>query len=232
MPQPAFAQSALPAAAAVVGRKPSRAKWYIFGGILLLASLGAAVFFLKRGKTDAIPVTTEKAVVKTITQLVTATGKVQPEVEVKITPEVTGELIAIPVKEGQAVKKGDLLVKIKPDFYTAQLDQQDAALVSARATSVLSKAHLAKAEQDFKQGEELYAKKLISDADFTTAKTNLEVAQADYESSLAQIRRAEGLVNQQRDQLSKTDIYAPIDGTISSLFQRSRRSGGFGVTDC
>jgi HlyD family secretion protein len=138
-------------------------------------------------------VTTEKAVVKTITHLVTATGKVQPEVEVKISPEVAGELIEIPVIEGQAVKKGDLLVRIKPDFYQAQLEQQEAALASAKAASVLSQARLNKAEQDYKQAQELYAKQLVSDADFTSnAKTNLDVAQADFDSSLAQIRRTEG----------------------------------------
>jgi HlyD family secretion protein len=155
--------------------------------------------------------------VKTITQLVTATGKVQPEIEVKISPEVAGEIIEIPVKEGGSVKKGDLLVRIKPDTYQAQVDQQEAALASAKATSVLSQARLTKAEQDFKQAQELYAKKLLSDADFTAAKTNLDVARADFDSSVAQIRRTEGALTQFRDQLSKTTIYAPMDGTISSL---------------
>ncbi|HEX7631193.1 MAG TPA: efflux RND transporter periplasmic adaptor subunit, partial [Lacunisphaera sp.] len=137
--------------------------------------------------------------------------------EVKISPEVAGEIVEIPVKEGGTVKKGDLLVRIKPDTYQAQVDQQEAALVSAKATSVLSQARLTKAEQDFKQAQELYAKKLVSDADFTSAKTNLDVAKADFDSSVAQIRRTEGSLTQFKDQLSKTTIYAPMDGTISSL---------------
>src|SRR5690606_34545985 len=107
---------------------------------------------------------------------VTATGKVQPEVEVKISPEVAGEIIELPVKEGDVVKKGDLLVKIKPDFYLAQFEQQEAALLSAKASSVLSKAQLAKAEQDFQQANDLYAKKLISDSEFLASKTSFEVA--------------------------------------------------------
>jgi HlyD family secretion protein len=159
----------------------------------------------------------EKAVVRTITHLVTATGKVQPEVEVKISPEVAGELIEIPVIEGQSVKKGDLLVRIKPDFYQAALEQQEASLASAKATSVLSRARLTKARHDFKQAEELYGKQLVSNADFVAATANLDVAKADFDSSLAQIRRTEGSVSQSRDSLAKTTIYSPVAGSISSL---------------
>lgn len=197
-------------------RRKSKKKWIIIGGIVLVAALIAAA--MSRGKKDqGIPVTTEKAAVRTITQTVTATGKVQPETEVKISPEVAGEIIEMPVKEGDVVKKGDLLVKIKPDFYQAQLEQQEAALLSAKAASVLSQAQLSKAEQDYHQAKDLYAKKLISDADILNAKTNYDVAMADYDSSLAQIRRTEGSVSQAVDQLSKTTIYAPMDGTISAL---------------
>ncbi|MFM1850534.1 MAG: hypothetical protein RIS54_218 [Verrucomicrobiota bacterium] len=197
-------------------RRKSKKKWIIIGGTILVIAL-VAVGLSKRKKETGIMVTTEKAVVKTITQTVTATGKVQPETEVKISPEVAGEIIELPVKEGDIVKKGDLLVKIKPDFYQAQFEQQEAALLSAKAASVLSKAQLAKAEQDFQQAKDLYAKKLISDADYLAAKTGFEVGKADFDSSLAQIRRSEGLVSQAQDQLNKTTIYAPMDGTISSL---------------
>jgi len=197
-------------------RRKSKKKWVIIGGTVLLIVF-VAIGVSRRKKETGIPVTTEKAVVKTITQTVTATGKVQPEVEVKISPEVAGEIIELPVKEGDVVKKGDLLVKIKPDFYLAQFEQQEAALLSAKASSVLSKAQLAKAEQDFQQANDLYAKKLISDSEFLASKTSFEVAKAEYDSSLAQIRRSEGLVSQARDQLDKTAIYAPMDGTISSL---------------
>ena len=177
----------------------------------------AAVVAAKRRGEKATPVTVEKAVVRTITHLVTATGKVQPEIEVKISPEVAGELIEIPVIEGQSVKKGDLLVRIKPDFYQAALEQQEASLASAKATSVLSRARLTKAQHDFKQAEELYGKQLVSNADFVAATANLEVAKADFDSSLAQIRRTEGSVSQSRDSLAKTTIYSPVAGSISSL---------------
>jgi len=206
-----------PAASAAPQKKKSNRKLFILLGVAAVAIIALVVFAASKNKDDGIPVTTEKAVVKTITHLVTATGKVQPEVEVKISPEVAGELIEIPVIEGQSVKKGDLLVRIKPDFYQAQLEQQEAALASAKAASVLSQARLTKAEQDFKQAQELYGKQLVSEADFTSATTNLNVAKADFDSSLAQIRRTEGSLSQARDSLAKTTIYSPMDGSISSL---------------
>ncbi|MBL9217669.1 MAG: efflux RND transporter periplasmic adaptor subunit [Opitutaceae bacterium] len=206
-----------PAASAAPQKKKSNRKLFILLGVAAVVIIALVVFAASKNKEDGIPVTTEKAVVKTITHLVTATGKVQPEVEVKISPEVAGELIEIPVIEGQAVKKGDLLVRIKPDFYQAQLEQQEAALASAKAASVLSQARLTKAEQDFKQAQELYGKQLVSEADFTSATTNLNVAKADFDSSLAQIRRTEGSLSQARDSLAKTTIYSPMDGSISSL---------------
>lgn len=210
--QPAAATKPAPAKS-----KSKKPLWFILGGVALVAVLAVAATMKNRGKNQATLVTTDKAITKTITQIVTATGKVRPEVEVKISPEVSGEIIELPVKEGQAVARGDLLVRIKPDFYQAQLEQQQAALASARAASVLSQARLVKAEADFKQADELYQRQLISDAEFTVARTNLNVAKADYESSLAQIRRAEGSVSQAEDQLSKTAIYSPMDGTVSSL---------------
>ncbi|NBR08313.1 MAG: efflux RND transporter periplasmic adaptor subunit [Opitutaceae bacterium] len=197
-------------------KKSQRTLFIILGGVVVLLII-AAVVAAKRQGEKATPVTVEKAVVRTITHLVTATGKVQPEVEVKISPEVAGELIEIPVIEGQSVKKGDLLVRIKPDFYQAALEQQEASLASAKATSVLSRARLTKAEHDFKQAEELYSKQLVSNADFVAATANLDVAKADFDSSLAQIRRTEGSVTQSRDSLAKTTIYSPVAGSISSL---------------
>ncbi len=198
-------------------KKSKKPVWLILGAVVVLGVVIAAAAAKGRAAEKPTQVTIEKAFVKTITHVVTATGKIQPETEVKISPEVAGELIEIPVVEGQMVKKGDLLVRIKPDFYKAQLEQQEAALASSRASSVLSQARLTKAEQDFKQANDLYQKKLISDAEFIAAQTNLNVAKADFDSSLAQIRRTEGSVDQSRDQLNKTTIYSPMDGSIISL---------------
>ncbi|MDD2764568.1 MAG: efflux RND transporter periplasmic adaptor subunit [Opitutaceae bacterium] len=202
---------------AVPARKKSRRKWWIMLGLVLVIGLVAVATVVSRRKVKPVAVTVEKAAIRDITHLVTATGKVQPEVEVAISPEVAGELIALPFKEGQIVKKGDVIVRIKPDFYVALVDQQEAALASAKAASLLNKANLEKAGEDFRRADDLYRKKLISDADYTVAKTGLEVARANYESSLALIRQTEGALSQYRDQLGKTTIYAPMDGTISVL---------------
>lgn len=197
--------------------KKSKTKYIVIGAIVVVLALGGAAYMKNKNTDVGQPVTVEKAVVKTITQLVTATGKIQPETEVKISPEVAGEIVAIPVIEGQTIKKGTLLVKIKPDTYQAQLEQQEAALSSAKATAVLGKAQLNKATLDFAQSEELHKKNLVSEADYLATKTTLEVAQANYENYLAQIRRTEASLSQSRDQLNKTTIYAPMDGSISSL---------------
>lgn len=208
---------AAPAAKVLPVRKKSRRKWWILAGIVVVAGLAVAAVVKSKQGVKPLTVTTEKAVVRTITHLVTATGKVQPEIEVAIAPEVSGEIIALPLKEGAAVKKGDVIIRIKPDFYSAAVEQQEAALASAKASSILAKANLDKAEEDYRRADDLYQKKLISDADYTVAKTSKDVAHANHEASLAAIRQVQGALNQYRDQLSKTTIFAPMDGTISVL---------------
>jgi len=196
----------------------SRALWYVLATLVVLAAAGAGGYFYKKKAAETIAITgTEKASVRTITQVVSATGKIQPEVEVKIAPEVSGEVVQLRFREGASVKKGDLLLSIKPDNYEAQVEQQEANLLAAKATALQAQAQLQKAKDDFSRTEDLFEKKLVADADFAAAKTTVEVAQANVENALAQIRRTEGSLNQARDQLAKTVIYAPIDGKVSSL---------------
>ena len=220
---------------AAAPRKKSKKLWWIIGGVVFVGLLIAGSVYRKQQSAQAQPVTTDKAIVKTITQVVTATGKVQPEVEVKISPEVAGEIIDLPLKEGAKVKKGDLLVKIKPDLYQAQVDQQEANLTAAKASAVLAKAQLFKAQDDLKRAEDLFGKKLISDSDIQASRTGLEVAQAKYDNALAQIRRTEGSLSQSRDQLNKTTIYAPMDGSISvetsEVGERVVGTGSFAGTE-
>ena len=195
----------------------TRRNLFLIGALVLLLGAGAAAYAKRRNAVQPTPVTVEKAIIRTITQIVSATGKIQPEVEVKISPEVAGEIVELPFKEGAAVKKGDLLVRIKPDNYQAQVEQQEASLASSRATAVQNEAQLQKAREDAARNEALFARKLISESEITQARTELEIAQANRDSSLAQIRRAEGQLKQSRDQLEKTTLYAPIDGTVSLL---------------
>jgi HlyD family secretion protein len=197
-------------------RRSRRRRYIIFGSIGVLV-LWVIVSIILGKREKPIPVTTEKAVRKTILQTVSATGKVQPEVEVKISPEVAGEIIDLPVVDGMAVKKGDLLVRIKPDTYKALLEQQEAAISAAKAINLQQKATLAKTELDLKRAQDLFSKKMISESEFSVAQTAHDVAVSTYESSQHEIERAQAGSSQARDQLSKTTIYSPIDGTITML---------------
>ena len=197
-------------------RRLRRKRNIIFGaaGAVLLLIIG---LFVASKREKPIPVMTEKAVRRTILQTVSATGKIQPETEVKISPEVAGEIIELPVQDGMQVEKGDLLVKIKPDSYKALLEQQEAAISAARATNLQQKATMMKSEHDFKRAEDLFGKKLISEQEYNAAEAADDVAKNTYESSLHEIERAQASSSQARDQLSKTTIYSPMDGTVTVL---------------
>jgi HlyD family secretion protein len=183
--------------------KKSKKKIIIFSIIGVVVIALVALVIMGSSKETIITVQTEKIEKRTITQIVTATGKIQPETQVKINAEVSGEIIELPVREGQVVKKGQLLVRIKPDAYQAQYDQAQAGLVS-------SQANLLKADAEYKRTLELYQKKLVSDAD-------MDIAKANYQSAKATNAQAEASVKGARETLSKTTIYSPMDGVISQL---------------
>src|SRR5947209_2536627 len=215
-------------------RRSTRKRQIIVGAVgFLVLWLIVSILLSKREKP--IPVTTEKAVRKTILQTVSATGKVQPETEVKISPEVAGEIIELPVADGMRIKKGDLLVKIKPDSYKALLEQQEAAISAAKATNLQQKASMLKTEQDLKRADDMYAKKTISIQEYNAAQAAADVAKNTYEGSLHEIERAEAGSSQARDQLSKTTVYSPIDGTVtilnSKLGERIVATGQFAGTE-
>lgn len=197
-------------------RRSRRKRFIIFGAISVV--LLFIIFSAIAGRREKpIAVVTERAVRKTIVQTVSATGKVQPETEVKISPEVAGEITDLPVEDGKPVKKNDLLLKIKPDSYKAQLEQQEAAISAARAINLQQKASLVKADQDLKRARDLFNKKMISESEFTAAQAADDVSKSSYESSQHEIERAEAASSQARDQLSKTTIYSPIDGNVTVL---------------
>jgi len=216
-------------------KQRARRRKQIIWGVVGLFVLWLIVSIALSKREKPIPVTTEKAVRKTILQTVSATGKIQPETEVKISPEVAGEIIELPVEDGKVVKKDDLLVKIKPDSYKALLEQQEAAISSAKATNLQQKATMLKATQDLKRADDMYAKKTISIQEYNAAQAAADVAKNTYESSLHEIERAEAGSSQARDQLSKTTVYSPIDGIItilnSKLGERIVATGQFAGTE-
>ena len=216
-------------------KQRARRRKQIIWGVAGLFVLWLIVTIALGKREKPIPVTTEKAVRKTILQTVSATGKIQPETEVKISPEVAGEIIELPVQDGKRVKLGDLLVKIKPDSYKALLEQQEAAISSAKATNLQQKATMLKTAQDLKRADDMYAKKTISIQEYNAAQAAADVAKNTYESSLHEIERAEAGSSQARDQLSKTTVYSPIDGTVtvlnSKLGERIVATGQFAGTE-
>jgi HlyD family secretion protein len=198
----------------------SRRKLYVIIG-LVLAVLGiAGAIAASKKREKPILISTEKAFRTSITEVVTATGKIQPEVETKIAPEVSGEIIEIPVKEGQTVRKGDLLLRIKPDSYRAQVESQLAALNGARAASARNRSELQKAEADYRRIQKLQENGLISATELNAAKTAYESTKAALDAAVFDIQRAEGALRQINEALSKTVLYAPASGTISALTSR------------
>jgi HlyD family secretion protein len=183
--------------------------------ILLIGSVGAFLGFRRREAPIAVQM--DKVVRRDITEMVVANGRIQPVVQVMINPEVSGEIIELPVKEGQPVKKGDLLVRIKPDNYIAQRNSADANHKSSLAGVQLAKANLEKARLEHQRFDELYRTKLVSDSQYLEAKTAMDVAEATYESSTHQCEQAKASLARADDDLSKTTIKAPIDGTVTKL---------------
>src|SRR4029453_17614980 len=129
-------------------------------------------------REPAIPVTTDKATRRTIVETAAAPGRVQPETEVKISPKLAGALIELPVEDGKEGRKGQLILKIRPDSYQALFDQQQAAISTAESVSGQQKASMEKAAQDLKQAEDLFQKKLISQTEMLAAQTTYDAAKA------------------------------------------------------
>lgn len=192
-----------------------RRKWPWIVGSLVLIGLVAA--FSGRKKEKIAEITVEKIERRDVTQVVSATGKIQPAIEVKISPEVAGEIISLPVEEGQVVKKGDPLIKIKPDTYQAQVEQYEAALNGAKADNLQRKAQLIKAQQDLRRQQDLFEKRIVAQGALDEALAARDAADASYNASIFAIKRAEGQLSQAREDLKKTEIFAPMNGTISTL---------------
>ncbi len=184
--------------------------------LLIIVSIGAAKgWFGKKG--NAKKVFTEKVKRVDIIETVTGSGKIQPEKEVKISSDVSGEIIELPVKEGQQVKKGDLLVKINPDLYQSGLERARASVNNAKASLEQAKARLVSAKDEYDRSKTLYQKGIISKADYQKAETNYKVAEATYQSAKYSLQSAYANLKEARDNLQRTTIYSPISGTISAL---------------
>ncbi len=188
--------------------------WIIGGGILLLIILRSAFC----GKKDpGILVQTEKAARRDITQLVSATGVINPVLQVVITPEVTGEIVELPVQEGDRVKKGQLLIRIKPDSYIAQRDRAQANLESARASLVTARVAKEFIEANAKRTTQLYRDGISNKQELEKMESDLASSIAQMEAQQALVQQAEASLKEASESLNKTAIYSPMEGTVSKL---------------
>jgi HlyD family secretion protein len=201
----------------------------IVGGLIVLAVIGNKVGWI--GGANKKDVYVEKVIKRDVIETVTASGKIQPEVQVKISPDVSGEIVTLDIKEGDHVKEGDLLVRIMPDIYQSYVDRAMASVNTAKANLENSKSRLVQAQSqaqksnlEFARSKKLYDEKLISSADWEAIKSANEVAKAEMDAakqnvaaSEFNVRSAEASLKEAHDNLLKTTIFAPVDGTISKL---------------
>lgn len=198
----------------------SKKKIYIILGILV-GIIALLLVLKKTGVVGNSKKGTEVEIAqisqRTITETVSGTGKIQPEVEVKISPEVSGEIIALPVKEGQMVKKGDLLVRINPKLYTSGVNRSQAGLSTTKASLSQADAQFKESKSNYERSKTLFEKGIISKADWDRAISNFEGAQAAKQAAYFNVQSASATVTESVGNLGKTSIYAPVDGTISKL---------------
>jgi HlyD family secretion protein len=214
-------------------KKKSNKLWWILGGVALLFI--AALLIAKQkgliGKEKPTEVEFATVSKSNLTETVSASGKIQPELEVKITPDVPGEIIGLYVKEGDSVKKGQLLLRIQPENYISVVERFRAGVNQSKASAEQSKSQIARsessllrAEMDFKRQQKLFTDKVISKSDLEISETNFRIAnqdlaaaKANYEASKFGIRSAEANLKDATENLRKTNIYAPMNGIVSKL---------------
>ncbi len=185
--------------------------------LLIVVLIGGkkAGWFGKSGNFKEVEITQIKPM--DIIETVAATGKIQPEIEIKLSSEVSGEIIELPIKEGQQVQKGDLLVRINPDLIQAAVTQSQAGLQNMRAQLAQAEANLKNARSAYDRNKSLFEKGVISKAEWDGSVAEFEVAEANVKSVYYNVQSASSSVKQSQDNLSRTTIYAPMSGTISML---------------
>ena len=183
--------------------------------ILLLVTLAFVGRRFSGPKATSVEIVT--AQIRTVTQTVTASGRVQPEVEIVISPDVSGEIVQLPVVEGQQVQRGELLARIKSDFYEAQVEQAEAQLSQAKANLSQQEANLSLQEQTLERQRQLYDSNVVPLNQYEESETQYKIAQANLKAAEFNVASSEARLRESREQLRKTALYAPMSGTISQL---------------
>jgi HlyD family secretion protein len=169
------------------------------------------------GKALTVKVAVEIAEKRVIVETITANGKIQPEKEVKISPDVSGEIVELTIKEGDQVEKGQLLLRIRPDTYVSQKDRSLAAISSARARLAQSEAQFTQAELAFNRSKQLFDEQTVSKSEFEQAQASYTVAKSEVDAAKFSVISAEASLKEANENLIKTSIYAPMSGTVSML---------------
>jgi HlyD family secretion protein len=192
-------------------------KTLLIGAAVVVVGVGVVGMALRRGDDETLQVQTAKVSRQKIVQKVTATGKIQPKTQVKISADVSAKIKKLAVVEGQWVEEGTLLVELDRERYLAAVESAEANVGSAKANATLVKENMGRAEKEFTRSKELVTQNLESQAAFDDKQAAYQVEVARYESALNQVEQAEAVLKQSRDDLSKTTIYAPMAGTVSDL---------------
>ncbi len=187
------------------------------GAVLAIIILGIGKNKGWFGDNLSTKVSIEKGEKRDIIEIITANGKVQPETEVKISPEVSGEVVELNVKEGDYVEKGKLLIKIKPDNYISAQNGAEAALNNMKARLKQADAQLALNNQEFERRKKLWEERAISEAEYEQASSAFTTSMAEREAMIYSVKSAEASLKEAGENLRKTSIYAPMSGTVSML---------------
>lgn len=211
--------------------KSNKKRTWLIIGLIAVVTILIILAVVKKKDSGGTKIATEKAVIRTLVETVSANGKIQPARDIKISPYISGEVVELYVKEGEFVEKGTRLAKIDPKIYISTYEKTEAALKTAEANEANAKARLAqsqaqytKAKLDYQRSKTLWEKKVISDADFDAAKSAFQVAEAEvkaakesYRAAQFQVRSAKASLSEAKENLNRTVIYAPDSGTVSKL---------------
>ncbi|MFA6335693.1 MAG: efflux RND transporter periplasmic adaptor subunit [Bacteroidales bacterium] len=189
-------------------------KWILLFAVVLIVVM---IIYGSKNKKDAITVTTETVSKRTITEVIPANGKIKPVVEVKISPDVSGEIVELNFKEGDPIKKGDLIIKIKQDVYISMRDRAEASLNSIKAQLTQQMAQYNQIELNYQRNKTLFEQKAISESEYETALSQYEVAKEQMKAAEFNVKSANAALKEAQENLIKTTIYAPMDGIISKM---------------
>ncbi|MCX7879689.1 MAG: efflux RND transporter periplasmic adaptor subunit [Ignavibacteria bacterium] len=200
-----------------MAKRKSKKRVFLTISFLVILLLVITLIFALRAKDESIKVTTTKVERRTIVQSVSAVGRIQPEIQVKISSETSGEIIYLGVREGDTVRQGEILVRIKPDIFETQLEQFKSAAEAAKLETEVLHTEKVRAENELKRATELYKKEFVSKQDFENAKAAFERAVSSYNAGLSRYEQAVAAYRQMQRSFERTTIKAPINGIVTSL---------------